>query len=223
MISFSIPNRFTGEAIFTTDIDCSEDALWSVKITIAAKIAIEKKINLQWANLQGSNLQGSNLQEANLQKADLHGANLQGADLRLANLLGANLRGADLRGANLRLANLLGADMRGAIGLDKKPTQTVILPEGDLIVYKQLEEGVAKLLIPADAKRSNATGRKCRAEYAKVLELPEGVAEGTSKHDSKFKYRVGEIVRPDSFDPDWKNECAGGIHFFITRDEAEEY
>ncbi len=173
MISFSIPNKFTGEAIFKTDIDCSEDAPWSVKITIAARIAIKKKINL---------------------------------------------READLRWANLREA-----DLQGAIGLDKKPTQTVILPEGDLIVYKKLEEGVSKLLIPADAKRSNATGRKCRAEYAKVLELPQDVTEGTSKHDSKFKYRVGEMVRPDRFDPDWKNECTGGIHFFITRDEAEEY
>lgn len=36
-------------------------------------------------------------------------------------------------------------------------------------------------------------------------------------------YRVGETVRPDRFDDDRWNECAPGVHFFITRAEAETY
>ncbi len=130
---------------------------------------------------------------------------------------------ANLAGANLAGANLVGANLVGASGLDKRPPQTIILPEGDLIVYKKLKEGVAKLLIPSDAKRSNASGRKCRAEYAKVLELPDGCDVGHSNHDHKFTYKVGETVRPNNWCDDWAKECAEGIHFFITKQEAENY
>jgi hypothetical protein len=89
-----------------------------------------------------------------------------------------------------------------------------------LIGYKKLENRViCKLLIPAAAKRSNATGRKCRAEYAVVLE-----GEGVSEHDSSFKYKVGQTVRPTKpFDENRFLECASGIHFFITRQEAEDF
>ena len=36
-------------------------------------------------------------------------------------------------------------------------------------------------------------------------------------------YKVGEVVRPDRFDTCRWKECTNGIHFFITRKEAEEY
>ena len=38
-----------------------------------------------------------------------------------------------------------------------------------------------------------------------------------------FVYRVGETVRPDAWGGDRWVECAGGIHFFLTRYEAENY
>jgi hypothetical protein len=89
-----------------------------------------------------------------------------------------------------------------------------------LIGYKKLAGGViCKIKIPAAAKRSNATGRKCRAEYAIVLE-----GEGFSKHDRDFKYVVGETVRPTTpFNENRWEECASGIHFFLTRSEAEDF
>ena len=136
----------------------------------------------------------------------------------LACLLAAVASGADLRDANLR-----GAD------LCEKPeeqlwfTQTRILADGDLVGWKKCRSGViVKLRIPEAAKRSHAFGRKCRAEYAEVVEVI-GAEIGISQHDGKTTYRVGETVRPDSFDPDWRNECAPGVHFFITRVEAENY
>jgi hypothetical protein len=46
---------------------------------------------------------------------------------------------------------------------------------------------------------------------------------GRSTHDSSFIYKVGETVRPDSFDPRPQEECSHGIHAFITREEAEDY
>ena len=166
------------------------------------------------ANLRGANLWRADLRYANLQGANLRSANLQGADLWSADLQGADLRGADLQGADLR-----GADLKGAENVPPfAAAQTSITPEGDLIGYKKLAGGViCKLRIPADAKRSNATGRKCRAEYAIILE-----GEGASKYDPKFVYKVGETVRPTKpFADDRWNECAPGIHFYLTRIEAE--
>lgn len=46
---------------------------------------------------------------------------------------------------------------------------------------------------------------------------------GISLRNSDFKYTVGKIVRPDAFDPNPLVECSSGIHFFITKEEAEEY
>ena len=79
-----------------------------------------------------------------------------------------------------------------------------------------------KLLVGKKAKRSNATGRKCRAEYVKVLAVI-GAEVGISKHDNKTEYRAGAIVQCDKWEEDRWVECGGGIHFFITRIEAENY
>jgi hypothetical protein len=39
-----------------------------------------------------------------------------------------------------------------------------------------------------------------------------------------FTYKTGETVRPEKpFSDDWTDECASGIHFFITREEAVDY
>ena len=65
--------------------------------------------------------------------------------------------------------------------------------------------------------RENAAfsnGKKCGSEEVKEI---------ASDRDSNFIYRVGEIVRVDNFDENRWNECSTGIHFFITRREAEQY
>ena len=166
-------------------------------------------------------------------RADLSFKNLYGANLYGANLYGANLRGANLYGANLRGANLYGAKNGGLAA-----AMTVVCPEGAIIGWKKVELldggdflgiGIAKLLIPGDAKRSNATERKCRASKAIVLELQElngdlfhGIAR--SQHDEDFIYKVGKTVYPTEpfCDDRWK-ECASGIHFFVTREEAVDW
>ena len=81
---------------------------------------------------------------------------------------------------------------------------------------------MVKLKIPASAKRSSATGRKCRAEFVEVIEAV-GAEVGISIHDPTVVYRVGETVKCDNWCEDRWEECAGGIHFFITKAEAEAY
>ncbi len=183
--------------------------------------------DLSGAYLTGAYLYGANLSGAYLSGADLTRADLYGADLSGANLSGANLTGANLYGANLSRANLSRANLYGANHAEAALAQTVVCPEGDIIGWKKCQGGrLVKLLIPSDAKRSNASGRKCRAEYAKVLAILDGnesVDEARSQHNPWFIYRVGEMVHPDAFDEDRWNECAPGIHFYITQAEAEAH
>jgi hypothetical protein len=179
--------------------------------------------NLSGADLSRADLSCANLSRADLSCADLSCANLSGADLSGADLFGAKLSRADLSCANLSGADLSGADLFGAKNSEQVESLTMILPDGDLIGWKKCNNKViVKVQIPADAKRSNSTGRKCRAEYVKVLEVI-GAGVGISHHDNKTEYKVGEIVRCDSWNENRWEECAGGIHFFITRWEAENY
>ena len=187
-----------------------------------------KRADLRGADLRGADLQGADLQGAYLQGADLRGAYLQGADLRGAylqgaDLQGADLRGADLRGADLQRAYLQGAYLQGAKNVELAAAMVSICPEGDIIGWKKCKDDViVKLLIPKKAKRSNASGRKCRAEFAKVLEVI-GAEVAVSNYNNNTVYKVGKIVKPDSFDDNRWDECSNGIHFFITRQEAEAY
>ena len=187
--------------------------------------------DLSDADLSGADLSGANLRSADLSAADLRGANLSAADLRGANLRGANLRSADLSAADLRGANLRGANLS-----ELTVAQTSILPdEGDIIGWKKaitLDGApiIVKLLIPADAQRSNATGRKCRASTARVLDLQDKQGNSLppdttaySSYDPDFTYQKGETVHVEDFDTNRWDECATGIHFFITRIEAVEY
>jgi len=185
--------------------------------------------NLFGVNLPGADLFGANLFGADLSRADLSRANLSRANLFGANLFGANLSGADLSGANLSGANLSGANLFGAKNAELAIARTRILPEGSLIGWKKCEGGkIVKLRIPEGAKRSHAFGRKCRAERAEVLEIigPRGgkCDTATASHDPSFVYRVGETVVPkNGFSENWQEECEAGIHFYITRLEAENH
>lgn len=169
--------------------------------------------NLKKANLHKANLKDACLHRANLSKADLSDANLYGIDLG-----GADLEGANLKGANLSRAELYGTNMTGCTGLNFQ------IPEGDLIGWKKIDNVLVKLRIPRTAKRTGTpVGRKCRAEFAVVLDVENEEKEVIGGYDSKFVYRKGEMVHPDSYDADWRRECTHGIHFFLTKDEAVAY
>ena len=124
--------------------------------------------------------------------------------------------------AYLQGAYLQGADLQGAKDAGLAIAQTRILPAGALVAWKRCRDGVVELLIPAEAKRSHAFGRKCRAEWAVVVATPDG-KPAYSLRAASFAYVVGETVRPDKWDEDWTAECSGGIHFYITREEAEAH
>ena len=207
--------------------------------------------DLRGAYLRGANLSRANLSRANLSDTDLRGANLRGADLREANLRGANLseanlRVADLSNANLRSAYFLNADLRGAdlrgaylhnadlSGTKNVPFVPMVCPEeGDFIGWKKAKSNkdkvIVKLRIPSDAKRSSATTRKCRCSKAEVIAIYnlDGTVAGEttchSDYDNNFVYEVGKTVEVTDFSENRWRECAKGIHFFISRQEAIDY
>ena len=186
-------------------------------------------VDLLTANV-GADLQGADLQGADLQNANLQGADLQGAYLSEANLGSANLRRADLYGANLQVANLRNATLWEADLSEANLPNYFICPEkGSFIGWKKIDNKILELYIPSKAKRtSSLVGRKCRAEYVKIKEiynmdgtkLKTGRVIGGYRKDTYIK---GELFYPDMYNDDIRTECANGIHFFITRKEAEEY
>ena len=130
---------------------------------------------------------------------------------------------ANLYMADLSRADLSGANLSGAVGAELAIAMSCHLPEGDIIGWKKCQDGVlVKLLIPSDAKRSHGASRKCRAGFVRVLEVI-GAEVGISLYDGVTEYRVGETVRPDGWDDDRWNICGKGIHFYITRAEAEAH
>jgi uncharacterized protein YjbI with pentapeptide repeats len=180
--------------------------------------------SLKFANLENANLENANLWCSNLEKANLWCSNLGGANLRGANLWDANLRGANLWDANLRGANLGGADLKGAHGLRFQIPQ-----QGSIVGYKKLAgDRIAILEVPPDARRTaTPMGRKCRAECALVIGIESIDGNTQYRSGSALRngtpYTVGDVVTADSYDDDWRIECAHGIHFFLMREEAVEY
>ena len=248
-MEFKIKSKYSEKVIFTAEIPVDVDTPFSIQLGLAVKVAIGageslSRANLSHANLSGvdlsdvdlsgvdlsdanlsdtnlsyANLSDTNLSYANLSYANLSDTNLSYANLSHANLSRANLFGADLSGANPSGANLSGVDLSRTKGGDVIIARTRILPEGSLIGWKKLKNGIiAKLRIPENAKRSHAFGRKCRAEYVEVIE-----GEGVSILDGKTKYAPGLIVQCHKWSENWQEECAGGIHFYITREEAENH
>ena len=173
------------------------------------------RANLRYANLSGANLRGDNLRGADLSGADLSGADLRYANLRGADLSGANLRGADLRGANIPLVEF---------------RKGKVLTE-DIIGYKKCyfkdengfysEPAIVTLRIPRGSIVFSINGNKCRTNKAKVVAI-----DGTERAFAHYKYMsyyVGDEFTVYNFNCEYNKECAEGIHFFMTKEEAEDY
>lgn len=80
---------------------------------------------------------------------------------------------------------------------------------------------LVQLKISADVPRVKPYGQnKCRAERAFVVNGPL-VSESWYRHS--FRYYPGTTVIADNYNPDPWEVCSGGIHFFLTREEAENY
>ena len=231
-IKIEIRNRWTGSVVF--EYTKEGNTITETVLEAIRRCANLCDANLCGADLRGADLYGADLYGADLCSTDLRSTDLRDADLRCANLCDADLRGANLYGADLRSTDLRGAtlrstDLRGANLSDAKGCYLSCPTEGSFIGWKKASGHIVKLRIPEDARRSSATGHKCRCDKAYVMEIQN--MDGTkatedtvrSDHDKNFVYTVGATVEVPDFDDNRWSECAPGIHFFIDRRAAVEY
>lgn len=209
------------------------------------------RADLSGANLRMATLNGALLVHANLLQADLFHARLIEANLFHARLIEADLKSADLMHAELSYADLTEADLCGANLMNANLSNAVfnytflnwtnltgvlldntngrlmeyrrgkILTE-DIIGYKKcMNDVIVTLLIPRGAIVFSINGNKCRTNKAKVIAI-----DGADRAYSTYKYMtyyVGDEFNIYDFDLQYNEECAPGIHFFMTREKAEKY
>lgn len=112
----------------------------------------------------------------------------------------------------------------------------------DVVVYKKVHyrgsDAVATLLLEAGTLISKplSSKEKNRASAVKVLLIEArdrnykfarlvdkaSPYQGFARRDHPTKYVVGKVVLPHEFDKS-NATCAGGIHFFRSRVDAENY
>lgn len=208
--------------------------------------------NLQGCNLSKAVITTTGMRETALTGSSAHSAYMRAVDLADSHLCGAtfmssvikdsrmprcNLRGAnfidclidhtslqdsDLRFAHMSTTKLTGSSMKRA-NIEGASFDAFQIPDGDLVGWKAIRGLIVELLIPREARRTaNIMNRKCRAEYAVVVRV-HGDSIGPIGSRSGCLYQEGHRVTPDSYDDDIRLDCAHGIHFFLTKEEAEQW
>jgi len=179
--------------------------------------------DLRKADLNKAELNNVDLSYADLKYANLSGASLIDADLTAADLCGADLRGVDLSGVDLMEANLCSCNLEDSIGPLIEYRKGKILTE-DIIGYKKCKDNViVTLKIPRGATVFSINGCKCRTNKAKVIDI-DGSCRDIAISDYKYmSYYIGDEITVYNFNCQYNIECAEGIHFFMTREEAERY
>lgn len=177
------------------------------------------------AKLRYAKLDGADLSHASCRGADFSHAALEVANLRFCDLTNANFSGAFLKHCLLE-----DAVMDGVATDDRTQYFRLHCPEtGAFLGYKTcFNERLVTLLIPGDAARTSATSTSCRTDRARVLKISSfddrvQYREAVSHVDENFVYRTGEMVFADNFNPDRWRDSTGGIHFWMTREEALLY
>lgn len=184
-----------------------------------------EKVDFTGANLAGTTFENSLFRHCDFTNANLKDVNFVGADLRTCRLSGANITGANFYYAMLEdvaLDNVFWDETTQYFRLHPPKT-------GAFLGYKKcFGYRIVQLLIPENAQRTSATGNSCRCNLAKVLTIKDMYTnqdydEAISYVDPDFIYRRGAWVYAKNFNPNRWADSTGGIHFWLTRKEAEDY
>ena len=176
------------------------------------------------------------IEHARFSNAELINTSIKSSSIYLSEFCGSIFDNVDFRYSDIDFASCSfnGSKIRKIVNAPYIP---LACPEsGAFVGWKKCKAAnsddhvIVKLLIPENAHRSSAFGRKCRASEVKVLAIqdmhgndrPDIIAQ--SMFDFSTFYKVGEIVKTRTpFCEDRFEECASGIHFFTSRREAVEY
>ena len=192
--------------------------------------------DMHGADLRGADLRGADLYGAGLSGADLRDADLRSADLRIANLYNAKLNDADLHSAALQCADLYNADLHGAniyntnlckANLNGAKGTLIEYRKGKILTdkiigYKKCKDDIIVTLeIPRGAIVFSINGNKCRTNKAKITAI-DGADRAYSNY-GYVSYYIGDEFTIYDFNCEYNIECGKGIHFFMTKEEAEQY
>ena len=178
------------------------------------------------ADLGGASFEGSKLGSVNMRMANIQSANFTSSCItesccfEHAHLTNATFTSASIsKDTSFDFADLHRCEFDG----DEKNRLGRIL-DRPVTGYKKSREGdIVTLEIPKGAIVFSINNSKCRTNRAKVTDT-DGKPELSSIFDKEFKYRVGDEIAPTGgFELMYNVECAPGIHFFLTREEAEAY
>lgn len=187
------------------------------------------------SSFQNTVLNGADFEDSTVENALFDGCPLRGANFKNAKMVTASFRYCDMRECNIEGANLYGAVLEyakldGIVSDEDTQWFRLHCPEsGAFLAYKKcVNDRMVQLLVPADAKRTSATLPSCRCNKAKVLtiksfDFQENFDEAWSLVDENFIYKKGEWVEVKDFNEDRWQDSTTGIHFWLTRAEAEAY
>ena len=108
---------------------------------------------------------------------------------------------------------------------------TIILYKKAVAVEGELQRNIiVKLEVPENAQRVYCNKLKIRVSEAKVVgfynldgsAIPDDT-EVVSFYDSKFKYKIGETVKPEKKFDNTNGLCGSGIHGYIDFVDAVKY
>lgn len=114
--------------------------------------------------------------------------------------------------------------------LYEKSPNTFVVADNHCLVRLSINRGT-QIRLQDGTHSFSSHNKKCRAEKAKVLgffckntgkRLKNNI-EVTSDYDRTFFYKVGHTIKPKRKFNNSRKICAGGIHFFLNKKDAEEY
>lgn len=221
-----LKNRKEGERLKFREYELEPGDLTGTDLSnIDFTLSSFENVKLDQVNFKGSSVENALFDGCSMEGADFENANMKTASFRFCNMKNCNIKGANLYGAVLENADL--TDIKS-----DENTQWFRLhcPEkGAFLGYKKcVNNRMVQLLIPADALRTSATLPSCRCSKAKVLtiksfDFKENFDEAWSLVDENFEYKRGEWVEVKDFNKDRWMDSTTGIHFWMTREEAEAY
>jgi len=93
-------------------------------------------------------------------------------------------------------------------------TAQVTVPRGAFVIRPEIDGRY----VPSDKLRTN------EYKIEKIFQnlFFEEPVECFSNHDPGFKYKEGETYKVD-YDRNLSRECTRGLHFFLTKKEADDY
>ena len=183
------------------------------------------KLDFRNASFDSASFYSASFDSASFDSASFDSASFYSASFDFASFVSARFDSASFYSARFYSASFDKAQVRALLRQYKNITSLAQRPprRGAFTAWKKCNSGVlVKLHIPADAKRSSATGKKCRASHAVVIQV-KGAEYGVSQHDNKTEYRIGQTVHCDKWENSRWIECGGGIHFFMSYREASAY